>query len=65
MTKFAYNNIKNINTGHILFEFNYRFYSQVLFKKNIDSYSRSYFTNKLANKLRNLIEIYYQNLFYI
>ncbi len=64
MAKFAYNNAKNANTGHTLFELNCEYLSQVLFKKNINSGSKSCFTNKLAKKLRKLREIYCQNLFH-
>ena len=62
MAKFAYNNVKNTSTGYILFEFNYKFYSQVLFKKDADSYSKFCSANKLADKLRELRKICCQNL---
>ena len=65
MAEFAYNKAKNASTGHTLFELNCGFYSQVLYKKNIDFHSKSYSANKLIDKLRKLIKIYYQNLFYI
>lgn len=36
---------------------NYRYYSYVLFKKNINLYFKSEIVNELANKLKNLIII--------
>ena len=64
MAKFAYNNTKNTNTSHILFELNYGYYSQVSFKDNVDSYSRFCFADELVEKLRELIDICQQNLFH-
>ena len=65
MAAFAYNNAKNASTGYILFKFNCRFYTQVLFKEDVNPYSKSYLVNKLVDKLKELIEIYCQNLFYV
>lgn len=65
MAKFAYNNIKNANISPTPFELNYGFYPQVLFKKDINLHSKSYLANKLVDKLRELMKVYYQNLLYI
>ena len=65
MTEFTYNNAKNASTGHILFELNCGYHLRVLFKEDIEPRSRSHSTNDLAEKLRKLIEICYQNLFYV
>ncbi len=59
MAEFAYNNTKNASIDHILFELNYEFYLQVLFKEDIDPCLRSYSTNKLAKELKKMIEICY------
>ena len=48
MAKFAYNNAKNASTGHTLFELNYKFHLQVLFKENVNPDLRVCFANKLA-----------------
>ncbi len=64
MAEFAYNNTKDASTGHISFELNCRFHPWVLFKEDVDLRSRSHSANELANKLRELIEVCYQNLFY-
>ena len=39
MAEFAYNNANNANTSHMFFELNYSFYSQLFYKKDIDSCS--------------------------
>ncbi len=65
MAEFAYNNIKNTSTSHILFKLNYGYHLIVLFKDKINPDLRSHFANKLAKELRELIEICYQNLLHI
>ena len=60
MAEFAYNNAKNANTSHTPFELNCGFYPQVFFKDDVDSCS----ADKLAKKLRELIDICQQNLLY-
>ena len=64
MAKFVYNNTKNASTGRILFKLNYGYHPQVSFKNNVDLHSKSCSANKLAKKLRELIDICQQNLFY-
>ena len=60
--EFAYKNTKNTSTGHTLFEHNCSYYSKVFFKEDVDPCLRSCSTNKLAEKLKKLIEVYCQNL---
>ncbi len=62
IAEFAYNNIKNASTSYTLFELNCDYYSRDSFEKDIDPCLRSRSANKLAEQLRELIEIYYQNL---
>ena len=64
IAEFAYNNAKNVSTGHTSFKFNCGFHPQVSFENKVDSYSRSCYPNKLAKELRNLMDIYQQNLFH-
>ena len=64
IAEFAYNKAKNTNINYIEFELNYDWHLRVLFEKNIDPRSRSSFADKLAEKLRELIKIYYQNFLY-
>ena len=64
MAEFAYNNAKNTTTGHTPFKLNCGFHPQVFFVDEIDPCSRSYFANKLAKELRELMDICQQNLLY-
>ena len=65
MAKFIYNSAKNTNISHMLFKFYCDYYLKILFKENVNICSKSCFADKLTEKLRELIEVYYQNLFYI
>ncbi len=65
MAEFTCNNIKNVSIGHTLFELNCGYHPRVLLKDKINFHLKFYYTNKLAKELKELIEICYQNLFYI
>ena len=58
MAELAYNNAKNSNTGYTLFKLNCGFYSQVFIKDDVNPCSKSCSANKLAKKLRELMDIY-------
>ena len=62
MAEFTYNNAKNPSTGHTSFELNCSYHPRVSFKEDIDPRSKSRSADKLARKLRELIEVCYQNL---
>ena len=62
IAEFIYNNTKNANTGYILFKFTYGYHIKVLFEEDVNSYSRSCSTNKLAKEIRELIKVCCQNL---
>lgn len=64
MIEFAYNNSKNANISYLSLELNYGYHFQVSFKDKYNICSRFSSTNKLATKLKKLMNIYYQNLFY-
>lgn len=65
MAEFAYNNAKNSSTSYTSFKFNDRYHSyKVLFKKDIKPHLKSCFANKQAEKLKKLVLIDCQNLFY-
>lgn len=64
MAEFAYNNVKNDSICHTLFELNCGYHPWVLFEENINPRLRSRSINKLVEELREVIEIYYQNLFH-
>ena len=62
MAKFTYNNTKNTSTGHTPFKLNYGFYPRVFFEDDVDFCSRSCSANELTKELKELINIYQQNL---
>ena len=64
MAEFIYNNSKNTNTDHILFELNYGYHPCVFFEGKYNVSSRSSSVNILAMELRELINVCYQNLFH-
>ena len=64
MAEFAYNNAKNARTGHTLFKLNCGYYPKISFEEDVDLRSRSCFANKLAEELKELIEVCCQNLLY-
>ncbi len=57
MAEFAYNDAKNASIGHTPFKLNYGYHSSVFFKEDINPRSRSRSANKLAEDLRELIEV--------
>ena len=57
MAEFAYNNTKNASTGHSPFNLNCSYYLRGFLEEDIDPRSRSCSANKLAKKLRELIEV--------
>ncbi len=64
MAEFAYNNAKTISTSHTPFELNCGYHPRVSFEEDVDPRSRSCSANKLAEELRELIEVCCQNLLY-
>lgn len=58
MSKFIYNNVKNISISHTLFELNYKYYHHIFAEENIKLYFKSCSTNKLAQKFKDLMMIY-------
>ncbi len=57
MTEFAYNNAKNASTGHTPFKLYYGYHSRVFFEEDVDPRSRSRSANKLAEGLKELMEV--------
>lgn len=64
MTEFVYNNFKNVNMRHIPLKLNCNYHFQVFFDNKCNRYCKSFLANKLATKLRKLINICHQNLLY-
>ena len=62
IAEFAYNNYKNFNTDQTPFKLNCGYYSYVFFKNKCNVCSKSSSAKRLAMKLRELINIYCQNL---
>ncbi len=56
---------KNASTSHILFEFNCGYHSRVSFKEDVDPRSRSPSANELVEELKELMEVYCQNLLHV
>ena len=62
MAKFAYNNAKNANTGHMFFELNCGYHFCVSFKEDTNPCFQSKPANELSVKLQDLMTIYQENL---
>ncbi len=61
MAEFAYNNAKNASTGHTPFELNCCYHFRVSIKEDVDPHLRSCSADKLAEELRELMEVCFQN----
>ena len=55
MSKFAYNNTKNVSTGHPSFELNYDYYLCVFFEEDTNPRSQLNTAHKLLIELSVLI----------
>ncbi len=64
MAESAYNNAKNANTDYTPFKLNCGYHLRVSFREDVDPYSRTRSTNKLAKELRELMKVCCQNLLY-
>ena len=62
MGEFAYNNSKNASTGHTPYRLNCGYHPYISFENKCNARSRSSSAKGLATELRELINIYYQNL---
>ena len=64
MAEFAYNNAKNMSTGHMSFELNCGYYLQVSYKEDINLRSKSKSADKLLTEIQELIIVCRKNLYY-
>ena len=64
MAKFAYNNAKNLSTGHMSLELNCGYHLRVFFKENTDPCSWSKSADKLLPKLQELMTVCRENLYH-
>ena len=62
MTKFAYNNTKNVSINHMFFEFNFSYNIYVFYKKNLHPCFKLKVVDKLASQLKELMTLYQENL---
>ncbi len=61
MAEFAYNNAKNASTSHTPFELNYRFHLRSFYEEDVDPYSRSETSDKLATELKDIMSVCRKN----
>ena len=62
MADFAYNNAKNLSTGHTPFELNCGYYPRVSFEENTDPRSQSKSADELSAELQDLMTVCWENL---
>ena len=63
MAEFAYNNAKNVSTGHTLFELNCGYHPRMLYKDDVDPRSKSKSADELSAELRELMIVCRENLY--
>ncbi len=61
MVEFVYNNTKNTSTGHTPYKHNCGYHPQIFYEKEVNLYSQSKSADKLATKLRELMDICKEN----
>ena len=64
MAEFAYNNVKNVSTGHILFELNCGYHFRMSYKDDVDLRSQLKSADELEAELRELIIVCHKNLYH-
>ena len=64
IAEFVYNNAKNASTSHTPFELNYGYHPCVYFKEDTNPFFWSKTADKLSAKLRELMTVYQENLYY-
>ena len=62
MAEFAYNNAKNASFGHTSFELNCGYHYRMLYKNDINPYSKCKSADNLSAKLRELMIVCRENL---
>ena len=64
MAEFAYNNSKNASTSYMPFELNCDYHLWMSYKEEVDPRSQSKSADKLSEKLRELMIIFYENFYH-
>ena len=62
MTEFAYNNSKNVSTGHTPFELNCGYHPRMSYGEKVDPCSQSKSADELSEELRELMVVCHENL---
>ena len=62
MAKFAYNNVKNANTGHMPFELNCGYHLWVSYEEDINPRTKFKSADELSVELQELITVCHKNL---
>ena len=62
MAEFAYNNAKNVSTGHTPFKLNYGYHPRMSYEEEVDPHSKSKSADKLSAELRELMIVCRKNL---
>ena len=64
MIKFAYNNAKNLSTGHMLFKLNCGYHLCVSFEKSTNTHSQSKSEDVLSAELQDLMTVCQKNFYH-
>ena len=64
MAEFAYNNVKNANTGHTPFELNCDYHPRMSYEEDVNPCSQSKWADELLAEFRKLIIVCQENLYY-
>ena len=62
MAEFDYNNVKNASISYTPFELNCDYHFYISYKEDIDPCSQSKLADNLANELKKLMAMYWENL---
>ena len=65
MVKFAYNNAKNLSTGHMPFKLNFGYHLQMSYKEKVNFCPKLKSAGKLSVKLRKLMIVCRENLHHV
>ena len=64
IAEFAYNNVKNTSTGHMLLKLNYGYHPWMSYKEKVDPRSKPKSADTLSGKLRELRIVCWENLYH-
>ena len=64
MAEFAYNNAKNASSSHTLFRLNYSYHLQMLYKDEVNPYSKFKSADNLSAELKELLIVCKKNFYH-